>query len=70
MAYQIDLSDEELDELDLVLRQEFRSTRIELRRTRNPEYRGEVRHHMDLVEHILESLGSAKSRSGTAAGPS
>ena len=60
MTHQIRLSDEEFDEFDLILRQELRSTKTELRRTRNPDYRVEVRRRMELIEQILDVFDRAK----------
>ncbi len=59
MAHTILLTDEELTELDELLRSEITRGHQELRRTRNPRFRDGVRHHIELMEHIHEMAVSA-----------
>ena len=59
MARPIQLSDEELAELGAMLHRETATSRHELRRTRNPGFREQVRHHIDVVAHITESVEAA-----------
>ena len=61
MTHSILLSDEELTELDALLRGEITRGRQELRRTRNPRFRDGVRHHIELMEHIHEIAASAEA---------
>lgn len=59
MQHTLTLSDEELDEIDHVLEGEIRTTRVELRRTRNLDYRHQVRHHLDVMERVHERMHHA-----------
>lgn len=64
MVHSILLSDEELTELDELLRGEITRGHQELRRTRNPRFRDGVRHHIELMERIhqmAESAGASQS---------
>lgn len=60
MAHMIDMSDEELGELDRLLVGEIDDSRVELRRTRNPGFRDHVRHHLEVMEHLHERLRAAR----------
>jgi len=59
MRHQILVSDEELSELETVLASELVETRGELRRTRNPAYRKQVNHHLQVVRHIHDQVEQA-----------
>jgi|AntAceMinimDraft_16_1070373.scaffolds.fasta_scaffold509488_1 hypothetical protein len=59
MVHSILLSDEELTELDELLRGEITRGHQELRRTRNPRFRDGVRHHVELMERIHQMAESA-----------
>lgn len=59
MKRQITVSDEELSELDAVLSNELSDTRTELRRTRNPAFRKQVNHHIEVIAHIRETVEEA-----------
>ena len=59
MPHRILVSDEELSELDAVLANELVETRGELRRTRNPAYRKQVNHHLQVVRHIHDQIEQA-----------
>ena len=66
MKTTITLSTEEIDELEVLLHRELDSTRVELRRTRNPNFRDGIKTHMRLTEHMLESVASARSAADEA----
>lgn len=61
MKTAIRLSTEEIDELEVLLHRELDSTRVELRRTRNPRFRAGIKHHMRLTEHMLETVADART---------
>ena len=52
MDNHISVTDEELSELAAMLVNELVETRGEPRRTRNPAYRKQVSHHLQVVRHI------------------
>ena len=60
MTYYISMSLEELDEMGMLLSKELATDRTELRRTRNPQFRQQVIHKIDLREHVLETIQNAK----------
>ncbi len=59
MDIHIDFEEEELDELDRILSRELRDSRAELRRTWDANYKQRVRHHIELVEHMIRTTESA-----------
>ncbi len=61
MTTAIRLSDEEIEELELLLHRELDSTRVELRRTRNPQFRDGIKHYMRVTEHMLEVVEGARA---------
>jgi len=69
MAYTITLSDEELAELDGLIHDELADRRHELRRTRNPEFRGQVTHHIRLLDHLLRMVHGARPADCRGRGP-
>lgn len=62
MAYGLNLSEEELELLERMLLGEEGDIRSEHRRTRNPEFRSEIEHRMELQHRILDSIEQAKRR--------
>jgi len=56
MKCELDISSEELADLDVLLQREAQASRSELRRTRNPQFRSELEHHVERVEHLLGLL--------------
>ena len=59
-------NDDELALLDELLHAEFDSTYSELRRTRNPAYRGRVEKRQDLVKHLLDTVTRARQSEAVA----
>ena len=59
MIINIDFDEEELDELDRILVRELTDSRAELRHTWNANYKERVRHHIELVEHMIRTTESA-----------
>ena len=59
MIINIDFDEEELDELDRILVRELTDSRSELRHTWDANYKERVRHHIDLVEHMIRTTESA-----------
>ncbi len=55
MSHQITISDEELDHLEGMISHELETSHHELRRTRNPGFRGQILRRIEVVEHLLES---------------
>jgi len=67
MNHAISVSDEELLELDTMLASELSDTRGELRRTRNPSYRKQVSHHMQVIQHLHDVVERELAGAGEAA---
>jgi hypothetical protein len=61
MAHELRLSDEELAELGRILQRELDTTRGELRRTRNLDYKEEVRHRMEMTDRLRRIIETAKA---------
>ena len=59
MKHAMMLSDEEIRELDGLVNADISERRTELRRTRNPKFRAQVQHHLELDRHILHELEKA-----------
>ena len=57
MPHEVYLSEEEALDLNRLLRREVNESRVELRRTRNPHFRDEIQHRIELEEHVLDILG-------------
>ena len=64
MKTAIRLSDEEIEELEMLLHRELDSTRVELRRTRNPQFRDGIKHHMRVTEQMLATVEDARTGAG------
>lgn len=60
MALRINLSPEELEQLDRLLQREIANTRNELRRTARHSYRERVEHELGLLEHIHQTVAMAE----------
>ena len=58
MEHQIHISEEELAELERMLGKEAAERRNELRRTRNPSFREDLIHRLDLLDHMHERITS------------
>ena len=56
MSYTLEFSDDQLEELDLILRRELRESRGELRHTWDSGYKDRVRRHIELVESLVENV--------------
>ena len=57
MLYDLKVSEEDLDELRTILRQELDDSRGELHYTANPDYRGQVvKPHIERINSLLERL--------------
>ena len=56
MEHTIMLSDEELAELDGLLDSEVYNSRSELRRTRNPQFREDVRRRLTITRQLLAKI--------------
>jgi len=67
MECKLDISDQELAELQSLLRREIESSRNELRRTRNLEFRDQIRHHVEVLSHVLERVTRIESEMGVQA---
>ena len=61
MSYKMELADEELDELDAILRRELRESRGELRHTWDANYKDRVRHHIEMVEHMIQTAETVRT---------
>jgi len=59
MIVNIDFDEEELEELDSILSRELTESRSELRHTWDANYRERVRHHIELVEHMIRTTEHA-----------
>ena len=59
MEHTIVLSDEELEELDGLLDTEIYNARSELRRTRNPQFREDVRRRLTIARQLLVRIRKA-----------
>ncbi len=73
MKNTITLNDEELIELEDLLRRELEESRPEYRRTRTPEFRDFLAHHIELTEGLLRTVSQARGhqrRASRAVGPS
>jgi len=71
MSLTISISDDEVSLLDQLLHAELTVGHSELRRTRNPAYRDQVRRRQELAAHLLEVIqrsGSARQESAAPAG--
>ena len=60
MSYRIELADEEMEELDMILRRELRESKGELRHTWDASYKDRVRHHIEVVEHMIQTAEAAR----------
>jgi hypothetical protein len=60
MSHSIELSDEELAELDRLLQEGLEEARGELRRTENFRYHESVLHNVHLIEGMLETVRKAE----------
>mgnify|MGYP006967066200 CR=1 FL=1 len=56
MDHTITLTDDELDLLQGLLKDELGAERVEFRRTRNPDFRDDLEHHLDLALRLLGKL--------------
>ena len=56
MSYTLELSREQLEELDTVLRRELRESKGELRHTWDADYKQRVRRHIELVESMVQDV--------------
>ncbi len=65
MAYGINLTDEEFRLLEDLLRRELTDTRSEHRRTRNPEFRSQIEHQLDLLRRLLVTMEELSERPST-----
>ena len=65
MKCELSVSAEELAELNALLEREIQSSHVELRRTRNPEFRDQVQQHVDRLEGLLRQLTQAQAPAGT-----
>lgn len=54
--YTIELSSEERDEILKLLENDLADTKIELRRTRNPEWREKLQQEEDMLISLVERL--------------
>ncbi|NLF30458.1 MAG: hypothetical protein GX591_06180 [Planctomycetes bacterium] len=54
------INDDELALMDELLHAELDSAYSELRRTRNPSYRGQVEKRRDLIKHLLEAVNRSR----------
>ncbi len=59
MKHLLNLSDEEVDQLDRLLVHEIDTSRVELRHTDDRTFRDEIRHRLDVVQHLHERMHSA-----------
>ena len=57
----LSLTTEERDELVKVLDRYLSDTRVEVRRTRTPEYHADLQHEEDVLRALLAKLRAAKS---------
>ena len=62
MQHTLLVSDEDLAELESLLRSELKDAHSELRRTRNPQFREQIRHRMELAEHLLGVISRSSTR--------
>jgi hypothetical protein len=60
MAYELRLTQEELDELRQSLRCDLDETHDELRRTRNIEYKEQVKHHLGVIDRLMKMVETAR----------
>jgi len=56
MSHTIELSDEQLEELAMMLRRELRESKGELRHTWDAHYKQRVRRHIDLIERTVRDF--------------
>lgn len=66
MVTQIAVSNDELAALDALLAWKIDSMLLELRHTDTRSYKDELRHQMDILEHVLENVRQAQAKMGTA----
>ena len=57
----LSLTDEERDELVKVLNRYLSDTRVEVRRTRTPEYHEDLQHEEDVLRSLLDKLRATKT---------
>ncbi len=62
MVHQLVFSDEELDQLECMLRHELETSHHELRRTRNPDFRAQILRRIGLAECMLSSCRHAQAK--------
>lgn len=67
MACSLVLNDEELVELDDLLHQEVTTSRTELRRTRNPEFRDQINHRIKMAAHLRDLIARARAQEAAQA---
>jgi hypothetical protein len=60
MSHTIELSDEELFQLQALLEDGVRRTHDELRRTENYNYREILRHNLDIMEQLTKLIETAE----------
>ena len=60
MKLHVELSPEELQELDRVLQREIAATRTELRRTGDWRFQKHVEHELELLESIEQTVALAE----------
>lgn len=65
MKVELNISAEELAELDALVQREIENTHVELRRTRNPQFRSELQQHVERMEHLLRQLAQSPVPAGT-----
>jgi ABC-type phosphate transport system auxiliary subunit len=63
MTYQISLSQEELQTVRQVLEEELEAVHTELRRTRNMDFKEQVRHRMESISQALHAMEQAAGSS-------
>ena len=62
MTFTIKLTEEEFHELDDLIRKELTISHNELRRSGNAMFRDNMRHRIQLTEHLLEHIVDAHNR--------
>jgi hypothetical protein len=60
MNHTITFSDDELDLIEGLLNEELQTERVEFRRTRNPDFRDDLEHHLDLTGKLIRKLSQAR----------
>lgn len=69
MTCQITLTDEQLAELEVIVNQDLASSRHELHRTWNSDYKAQVKRHIELAEHILSAVQLVRGRRPVGGSP-